>query len=193
MREGEVVKFSSLQLGARAERTVELPGILHEGKPVSVLLRPLTGVEESDVLRRGFEFAIQEGNAQPRAGDPLYDLGVMVHTLAIGCLDPESPAEGRTAFFDGGAPQILKELGRETIHFIYQRHELWQDECSPYVRNMSGTELMNKIEEVAASMDDGPFLRMSPATRWNFTRTTARLLLDSREAKSAPGEASSTP
>lgn len=186
------MKFSSLQLGARAERVIELPNRQHEGKPVEIILRALTAAEESDALRRGFEFAIQKGNEKPAAGDPLYDLGVMVHTLALGCLDPDSPIDDRTPFFDGGADQIMK-LGRETIHFLYQRQELWQDECSPYMRTMSADELMAKVQEVASSSDDGPFLRMSPATRWIFTRTTARLLLGSREDKSASGAPSSTP
>jgi hypothetical protein len=184
------VKFSAIQIGARAERTIELPDVLHEGKPVPIILRPLTGIEEADALRRGYEFAAQ-GNAKAEAGDPIYDLGVMVHTLAVGCLDPDSSTEDRKPFFDGGAEQILKQLGRETIHFLYQRHELWQDECSPYTRNMSANDLMLKVAEVASSIDDGPFTRMSPATRWIFTRTTARLLLDSREDKSVSGEASS--
>ena len=186
------MKFSNLQLGARAERVVELPGHTHDGKPVTLIVRPLTGTEESDALRRGFEFAIQEGNPKPCAGDPLYDLGMMVHTLVLGCLDPDSPADDRQPFFDGGAPQVLKLLGREIIHFVYQRHELWQDECSPYARNLSATELLAKVQEVASSTDDAPFSRMSPATRWLFTRTTARLLLDSREGKSAFGAGSVT-
>ena len=187
------MKFSSLSLGSRAERSIELPGLSHDGKPVTLLLRPLTGIEESDVLRRGFEFAIQEGNPKPVPGEQLYDLGVMAHTLAVGCLDPDSPADGRTPFFDGGVDQILKKLGRETIHFLYQRHELWQDECSPYVRNMTADELMTTVQEVATSEGEGPFLRMSPATRWIFMRTTARLLLASHAGKSASGEPSPTP
>jgi hypothetical protein len=56
---------------------------------------------------------------------------------------------------------------------------------------MNADELMAKVREVAGSMDEGPFLRMSPATRWLFMRTTAIQLLASLEAKSAPGDTSS--
>lgn len=180
------MKFSAIQMGTRAERRVSLPG--HEG--VDVALRPLTGSEESAAFREAFEYARQEGNPKPAPGDPLYELGYMVHVLAVGVLDVDSPAEDRHPFFDGGAEQILSELPRETIHFLYQRHALWQDECSPSSKKMGSAELAAMVAEVAASEDDAPFSAMSPATQWLFTRTLARLHIDSHADKSSSGDAS---
>jgi hypothetical protein len=174
------MKFSTIQKGRRAERAIDLPG--YEGH-VPLLLRPITGQEEADVLRLAFEFAAQKGNEKPSAGDPLYDMGMMVHTLAIACLDTESPPDARTPFFDGGAKQILDELSRESIVHLYERQELWQDECSPYLRRMTSEDLIAKVAEVANSSDDAPFIGMSPATRWLFTRTTADLLQSYREGR----------
>ena len=178
------MKFATVQKGIRAERRVTLPGF--EGAP-ALLLRPLNGLEEEDVLRQAFEYARRPGNEKPDASDELYELGVMLHTLAISCLDTDSPQDARTAFFDGGIDQIRLELPRDTIHYLYQQHSLWQDECSPYVRRLSLDEVYAKALEVASSEDDSPFTSLSPATRWIFTRTLATLLLDSRELKSASG------
>lgn len=178
------MKFSSLLKGKRAERLIELPGF---ESPVPLLLRPLTAQEEADVLRSAFEFAQQKGNDKPTAGDPLFDMWIMAHTLVIACLDVDSPEDARAPFFDGGVKQVLEELSRESIVHLYERQELWQDECSPYLRRMTSAEFIEKVVEVANAADDGPFIRLSPATRWHFTRFTADLLQSYRADRLPPG------
>lgn len=177
------MKFSGIIKGTRAERDVDLPGFEVDGKPVRALMRALNGTEEADVLRAATEFAVRKGAAEPKPGDPLFDLSVMAHTLAIACLDPDSSP--RVPFFDGGAPQVLDELPRETIVYLYERQETWQSESSPYHRQMSEGELVAKVREVAASRDDGPFTQLSPGMRWIFARSMASMLLPSLEPKSS--------
>lgn len=179
------MKFSSIIKGVRAERKVEIPGFFIEDKPVVAMMRALSGAEEASVLRLALEGAVVKGVDKPTPGDPLYDFGVMANTLALSFLDTESPENDRKPFFDKGAEQVLADLPRETIVFLYERQVLWQGECSPYHRNLDGKELIAQVREVASSEDDLPFTCMRPATRWIFTRTLARQLLNSLEPSSS--------
>lgn len=179
------MKFSQLQKGARLERSAELTGyVAEDGKPVTFLIRALTGAEEADAIRAAFDYARQDGNDKPAEGDALFDMGLMANVIAVACLDPDSPATERTPFFSGGASEILRELSRDTIVHLYNRQALWQDEVSPYRRRLTSEELLAKALEVVAEESDRPFSELSPATQWIFTRTMARLLVGSPEGRS---------
>lgn len=177
------MKFSLLQRGTRAEREVELPGATTpEATAVKMMLRPLTGAEEATVLEEARRFARGRGVDDPKRGDALYDLGAMVHTLALACLDPDSPSSLRAAFFDQGATQILEHVSRETIAYLYERQEAWQAECSPYRHQMTAAELLDAAKKEAASDDERFFSQLSPATRWSFTHILACVVVNSPEA-----------
>lgn len=179
------MKFSNILKGTRAERVVELPGHTKpDGAPVTIALRPLTGAEEKQVLEAALTDARAAGVTAPRPGEQLYDLAVMAHTLVLGCLDPESPPETRAPFFDAGAEHLLANLNAETIGYLFERHDQWQSECSPYVRKMGADELLAAVSEVAGPDGEAAFTRMSPGMRWSFTRSLARLLLCSPDLKS---------
>lgn len=177
------MKFSQIDRGTRAERIVEVE--LSRGK-AKIALRPLTGMEESQVYAGAREFAKQHhGDAKP--GDPQYELGIAVHTLAVGCLDVDSPPDTRTPFFDGGPEQILTDLAREEIAYLYERHELWQDECSPTVSKLSATDMLAELIKQVEAEDDDPFVRLRPGLRRALFLITARLCLSSPELRSRLG------
>lgn len=180
------MKFSQLRKGTRAERPLVIDGLTDErGEPIAVPMRALTGTEEVDVIRAATEMAQRKGFDKPGPGDQLFDMGIMVHTLALAVLVPDSTP--RAPFFDGGAQQILDEFSREAILHMYEQQESWQDQCSPYVRNLTGEAFVAKVKEVAEGEGDRPFAALSPGTRWLFTRTMACLLWSSPEGKSLLG------
>lgn len=186
------MKFSQLLKGKRAERGVELPYVDKDGKEqlAPCLLVPLTGLEETEVLRFARDYAKAQGIENPHEGEPLYDLAVMVKSLSIGCLDTDSPKDAREPFFDGGVDQTLAELGREGIAYLYQRLERWQDDCSPQIRRVSANDLLELTVKLAEAEDDGPFSRLSPGLQWICTRFMARQLLALREDSSPPSSPS---
>lgn len=185
------MKFSSLLLGKKAERAIDFPLVTgDELQTVPSVLVPLTGTEESEVLAYALRFAKEKGAENPKEGEPLYDLAVMVGTIERGCLDPDSPKEARGSVFDGGAAQILDNLPRETIAFLYERQQQWQDECSPSVRKVTADQLVAEVIKLAEAEDDLPFVRLSPGLRWILARSMARQLLSSLGDNSPPGSLS---
>lgn len=191
------MKFSSkfnpdvAALGIRAERPASLP--LSSTTSFDVLLRPLTGTEEGLVLSRSRAYAKENGVEDPKETDALYALGIMANTIALASLDPDTPANARELSFDGGASQILGDLGREQIAFLYERQQLWQEECSPTLRRMSAEELMAHAIKIAEAQDDLPFVQLAPVMRLTLVRILARQLLSSPEAKSPSGSVSGSP
>ncbi len=153
--------------------------------PPKIGLRVLTGIETAECLHKARDFAIERGIADPKAGDPIYDLGLMVHTLAIGCVDVDSAEAARVRFFDGGAQQILDHLDQDRIAYLYARHEIWQDECSPQAMKLSVRDAYAHIVKVTVSDDGGPFGQMRPALAWTLFRFMGARLLSSPELKSA--------
>jgi hypothetical protein len=146
----------------------------------------LTGLEEAAVLAKARGFAKERGVDDPRDGNPIYDLGQWVHTLAVACIDPESPEEAPRPFFEGGADQILASelLGRDVIAYLYEHQQSWQDEVSPRARTIGAAELVAHVVEVASTEDPTPFLRLVPALRWSLHRSMALALLTSPTLKS---------
>jgi hypothetical protein len=200
-----MARFSDVQKGTRARRTVEFP----QANTRSSLLAPLpeleqrratdntdsqaailvdlvvlSGEEESLALEQARAMAIKAGVAEPKLGEPLYDLALMVFTLLYGVIDHDDQAN-RTQFFES-AQQIRSSLDRERITYLYAQHELWQNECSPQAKSLSDAEFFKFIVEMADSGDPSiPFGKLQPVTAAIFMRTMAKLLLSSPMLKSS--------
>lgn len=186
------MKFSQLVRGIREERDVTLPGVSKpDGTPVTFRVRPLTGTEELDVVAGAIAHAKAKGVTDPKAGDELFDLGRMVHALARASVDPDSPKDARTPFFDGGVEQVLS-LHVEVITYLYEQQELHQAQCGPQQGKLSADDLFAAASEVAGPAGEASFFRMSPLTRWIFTRSLACQLLASREDKSPASDPAAT-
>jgi hypothetical protein len=151
---------------------------------VTVDLRVLTGAEESQVLQKARDYAIERGVESPKDGDPLYEIAKMAETLALGVIDHDSSEAEPCPFFDGGAKQLLDEVDGDRIAFLYARWEVWQGECSPRIGTLSGEQFYSQVVKVTVAEDDLPFSQMAPAMQWVCMRTLGALLLNSPEAKS---------
>lgn len=176
------MKFSQATLGTRAERPVETT---IRGVEVALAVRPLAGDEEGLALSRATEYAKAKGAAKVEPGNPIFDLGLMVHQLALACLDVESPPTARTPFFDGGADQVFGSLDTEEIAFLHARYEAWQTECSPSKALKSGEEMVKLLAEIAGSDGHLDFLASTrPGTLAICLLFSARLLFGSPEGRS---------
>lgn len=189
------MKFRDMEKGAAAERPVGIPCFDKKGEPAELasIVAPLEGDDETLALAFAIAHASRNGVKDPKEGDPLYDVGYQAQIVASAYRDPDVGSPGqRPPTFEGGAPEVLAGLTRETITFLYAQFEDWADTCSPTRRKLSDDELMKAIRMIAAEGDDGLrfFARCGPALRWSLLRTTARQLVASLEAKSSYGTAS---
>lgn len=170
---------------ARAAQPGQAPPVAPDAT-VMVGLRVLRGDEQLDVLEKARALAVQR-HAEPKDGDPIYDLGRALYTLELACVDPDAtdPDAPEARFFDS-ADQILKSehIGRDGIAYLYECQELWQDECSPQALKLSPERFEQLVDEVAGSATLDPLVRLRPGTRAIFTRTLAALLRSLQQDKS---------
>jgi hypothetical protein len=135
----------------------------------------LTGEEDDEVLAQARAHAVSRGIAEPKPGDPIFDLSVMVHTLRLGCVDPDSPQDSPVPFFMS-AEQIWKNLSRDQIVHLHAQHEFFQDECSPRAKRFeSENQFYAWVLKAAESESPSDFFEsIGPAMLWNSVRTLAK-------------------
>lgn len=192
--------FGQIIKGTRARKRVTLPlagascdpaTLEWKGAVVELDLRALSPLERAEVTAAARAFAVEKGVADPNADEALYVQGLMLHTLAVACIDAESPEDAPRPFFDGGFEQLYKTEALSTDHiaYLYELQEMWEDEVSPRVNTVKAADLIATTLK-AASGDAYFFVRLRPSTRWSCFRTMAARLLDSLTRSSGPGSSS---
>lgn len=181
-------KFSNAVAGVRKRTPAQLQ--LINGDQVPVDIRMLTPMESVAVLEDATRFAQKRGAAAVEDGNPIYDLGLYVHTLALAVLDPEVREE-ESPYFDGGADQILNSplLGRDSIAHLFALYEEHVDRMALSPREMTEDGLKALIESCAEG-DMLPFSKLRPGMQWSYTHSSARLLRSLLRAKSSSGPGS---
>jgi hypothetical protein len=152
---------------------------------VEVGLMALSGLENGEILRNARAFAADRGVEDPREGDPIYGLGIMVHTLAVACVDPDNQDE---LFFDGGVEQILESehLGRDGIIYLFEQQEQWQDLVSPQAHRIDALAFEQMVSELAGPDSYGFFCQLRPGLRWSCMHSMAALCLTLLSGSSQP-------
>jgi hypothetical protein len=194
-------RFADIARGTRATKTISLP-LPGVEQPIAVLVRPLNGLELGRTVAQARAYAIAEiekarpqGDTrpipEPKEGDRLFDLGSMVATLLLACLDPASPPGASTPGvpFFASADEILSELDVERIVLLYEEQQLFQDECAPRPARMSGEAFIALVVGESALEEDaaeGPFSRLRRTLQGISFRTLARLYVTSQWPRS-PG------
>jgi hypothetical protein len=192
--------FSQLAKGKRARKGISFPLLAPQAaegegareRELQVDVIVLSGLEDAEVMAKARAFAKERGVDDPKDGNPIYDLALWAFTLAVACVDPESPETEPRPFFDGGADQIMGSnlLGRDTIAYLYEHQQQWQDEVSPRARTIGAEALLAHVVAVAASEDPTPFFRLAPALRWTLHRSMAALLVTLQTPRSPSGSGS---
>jgi hypothetical protein len=197
------VKYAQAMKGRRAERTLNCP-IPGSETGLTCVAVAMAGDEEAECLAFALKYAKDKGVAAEHAtmGNPLYDLAYAAKVVELTIRDPSSGEPGRRApTFDGtclkldgqpygsGVEEILGELQRETIMYLFRIAEHWADEVSPMRRNMSDLEMVAGVRELAKEGDeslrffDGCGLSM----RLRYMRFMASQCVSLLEPKSGPG------
>jgi len=168
-------RFEDIMRGNKARKSVEFPAPIDAENPdkkLTVDLVVLSGEEEADALAAAREYAKSKGSDEPKGGDPHYDLGLMVHTIARSCVDPDVP--GAFCFFFGQgesdrnfnamADLILSRLDRERIAFLHGIQQVWQSELAPWGRAANEAEIYAKLEKLEGETNPArPFELFRPA------------------------------
>ena len=151
-----MAKFADVCAGIRARKPILLPlpgaqidsatgeWVAEEGKTVPLDIRALREDEYQDVLTFAMKWAKKHGLESPEDGDPLYERAKMIQTLALTCIDKDSPKNAPAPFFDGGFEQIRTSeiMTPEVIGYLYLQQQLWQDEISPLKKDMTPAEFL---------------------------------------------------
>jgi hypothetical protein len=182
-------RLRSILKGTRQRRAVPIPlKNMAEGSPDSMTadLRVLGGDDYAEILRYATKFAVDRGG-EAKDGNELYDFGKSVAIVATAYVDSDSPIDNPSPFFGTSEHPTLEErasdvlshpnIGRDTILFLAENSDLYQDECSPQGGRgeLSPEDYYKMIAGVAA---EGPLaaLRLGPATRLKFILFMANLL-----------------
>jgi len=184
-----MAKFKDLQKGKKARRTVPFPvPIGYEGPEIEVDLRILEGDAEELILRNARADAIARGVAEPKVGEPIYDLRLMIHTLLASCVDRDSPTDAPAPFFVS-VEEILGALDRERIAHLYTLQQVWQEDLSPTGRQELTEERVIGIALEAADAEDPQrfFEKLQPAMLARCFHITARLLRNLLLSRSPSG------
>lgn len=158
---------------------------------VEVGLRVLSGIEGQELLKCAQAYAERNGSKRAEPGDPLYDFGLRLYTVALCTVDPDSDPANPEPFFgergniESAVTAILTSphIGRDGIVYLSQQHEDWQDLLNPELRKLTLEELWAKVGEVAASKDARPFFELQPGLRWIFARFMAGQLVSSPDLR----------
>lgn len=185
-----MARYSQIKKGTRARRTVSFP--MMDGTVIECDVVPLLSDAEAEILAGARSFAKARGVENPGDGDPIYELGRWVHTVARGCVDKDSPADAPQPFFDGGVEQILDPvdgLDRDRIALLFVEQEHWQDACAPSPKGLSAGEYLAEVLAHAEAPEHAtlPFARWRPVMQSSFVRTMAAQLSTLLKLKSLHG------
>jgi hypothetical protein len=192
-----MARLRSIIRGTRQFRTVEVPlkNMLGDGVPTSVSIGLTIVSDYGQVLEGATKYAEAHG-AKPEPGNETYDYGKAVYTVALTAVDSESdPANPRPFFGASDNPSVEERvvdvlshpnIGRDTVMYLAECQEVWQDECHPQSTAKSDEEYMRIIAEATA---EGPlaFLRQRPATRLRLLHFSACQLPKLLEASMTSG------
>lgn len=164
---------------------------------IEVGIRALTPAESSEVLEKARDAAEKAGVKEWLATHPLCELHLMVHLVAVACVDSEAPSE---PFFVGGAKEILDspEIAGDNLAYLAQQAKLWNDQLGPREPEMTAEQLISALIREAERPENAPetfFSLLRPSSQLSFFRSTAKLLTSSlmnRYLSGSPEATSST-
>ncbi len=152
----------------------------NEEGTIKVGIRALTPSESSEVLAKAQESALAAGAKEWLATHPLCELHLMVHLVAVGCVDDEKRDE---PFFVGGAAEVLRspEIAGDNLAYLAQQVKQWNDEVSPRDPDLTPEQLVAMVMQEAERPENAPeafFSRLRPSSQGSCFRFMAKLLRD---------------
>lgn len=161
---------------------------------IEVGIRALTPSESSEVLAKAQESALAAGAKEWLATHPLCELHLMVHLVAIACVDSEKPGE---PFFVGGAKEVLTspEIAGDNLAYLAQQVKLWNDEVGARPVALTTEQLISAVIREAERPENAPetfFSQLRPSSQGSCFRSMAKLLSDLLMVRSLSGSQDAT-
>jgi hypothetical protein len=169
------MKFAALKKGTADVRPVELS----------------LPWDEKVVFEQARAFAKAGGVDKPSDDDPVYVLGIWVHTLLAACSALDGDDKGQPFFAD--VDEILKGLDRDRISYLYEQQQRVQEDHGMRQDRMTEEQFLAAVHEcVRKEADDPtfPLWRWGPTLRLTFMRRLAVLLWNSPQDKLLSGSTS---
>lgn len=181
------MKFRNVAKGTRARHIVELK-LQGVAEPVPVALHPLLFGEQADVEAGACSFAKSKGCENPKAGDQLYEQGLMLHTVLRGCMDVDSSSSKPEPFFES-EKEVLESLDPERVMLLFHQQRWWQNECSPSPRDMSAPDFAKIFLgiQTAGEGEELPFDYLPRKTQRTFLVTLVNLCANALRLSSLVG------
>jgi hypothetical protein len=169
---------------ARKIVTIRLIGMPPAADPIPIALVPLDFGTDSDALEYARDFAKKRKVEDPKPGDPLYERGLMLHTVLLAAVDVDSPEDKPEPFFANEA-EITKHLDPDRVAVLFHQQRAWQAMISPLPRTMDpGTYIATLAAQMRApEVADLPFDALPLAMRRSFLAQSALLLSELPQLK----------
>ena len=184
-----MARFSAIAKGHNARRGVALP--LLDGTVAECDVVPLIGALIAEAEAGAHAYAKAHGIADPKPGQPLYELGLRVHTLLRACLDKDEP-EKKIRFFDS-IEQILDPetgLDQDRIAYLFEAQQAWEATCTMRPRTLDAREFIEQVvahAEAEEPIEELPFERWPRVLQRSFVSTISRALWNSHPLRSVSG------
>lgn len=178
------MKFGRIAAGTRQTKPVPFEA---GGQKYTPAVRALSAMEEIDVEAAAIAVCLEK-KAEPKQGSPIYTRARAFAVLARAYLDPDTLAlPTPEPFFEFGADAI-GELDPETVAYLHEMQDAWQEEVSPGFHHKTTSELLDIVRKLAEDEHDPlEFGRLSAFTRLTLVPFMAKLLRASPVLNSSPG------
>lgn len=147
-------------------------------------IRALSPGEDIEAHRLAAAFSKTQG-VDYNETHPVCVNSLMVYTLAMACVDPDSDRRKPVLFF-GDSPELAAQTLRDdpkhlitldTVVYLHERYLIWKDKINPQANTIADYEMQSILEK---SADDLDFLAsLTPGLRLKLLHTTGVLLVTS--------------
>jgi hypothetical protein len=151
---------------------------------LKIELRPITALVETEILHAARTFAQTRGVTDPTDENPIYAMGVWVHTLRAGCFSTDEEDRGAPLF---ESIEDVMLLDKDRICYLFEQQQILQEEIGFRKERLSFEQMVDATIGIArAEVGDShlPFWRWGPTLRASYMHFLANLSLDSLTSKS---------
>lgn len=182
------MRWGAVAKGRKARHVVELTDLTGTPVPGGVALVPLMYGDDAGVAEKALLFAKARGVESPKPGDPLYERGMMLFTVLLTALDPDSHEDRPEAFF-ASEEEILKTIDPDRVAMLFYQQREWQRLTSPNAKDFDDPMEMVRVLQGCASdeVPERPFDALPWRARRTYLRVWANMLLTLPALKSLSG------
>lgn len=156
---------------------------LLDGQKLDIAISILPFGEEGRALAAAREYAIKQGVADPKKGEPLYERAIALQTIFLSCFDPDQ-LPNRVRTFES-IKEIEDVLDHDRVAMVFQWQRSWQKAIAPSPKGMTASDYIKMVVQTAEAEEEEevPLFSLPPkqqAALWRFTCALSLSLLQLR-------------